>query len=149
MVTSMSDYSLNLWVLGVADFEVDEEASVVHGAGEWSLVSDKPLFHGVLHDSETVAILVLLGVSSLTAEDLEEMVLAITNVWRNAATEGLVVEIVLDLDESVRGVLEGFLASDDVEVNEGWWRLLVLNDSVEDLLGHVELVGLRVLWVSS
>ena len=119
--SSLSDYSLNLWVLGVADFEVDEEASVVHGAGEWSLVSDEPLLHGVLHDSRTVSVLILRRVSSLTAEDLEQMVLAITNVWCNAAAESLVVEIILNLHESIRGVLEGFLASDDVEVNKRRW----------------------------
>ena len=69
------------WLLWLTSDEEDEEASVVHGAGEWSVVGNKPLLHGVLHHSQTVAVLVLLRVGALTAEDLEDVVLAITNVW--------------------------------------------------------------------
>lgn len=115
---------------------------MVHGAGVIPIGSDEPLFHGVLHLGA-----VFVGVGALSADDLEEMVLSITNIVSYAATLLGVLEIFVDLYEPVCCELKGFLDANNMQVNALWWCLF-FNCLTIDLLSHVELVGLRVFWIS-
>merc|ERR1712019_136786 len=105
------------------------------------VVCNEPLLHGVLH-----LWTILIGVSTLSTNHLEQVVLSISNVWCNTATKVSVIEIFLDLSESISSQLKSFFAANDVQVNTLWWSFLFNNLRV-NLLSHVEFIGLRIFRV--
>ena len=100
----------------------------------------EPLLHGVFHLGS-----VGIRMGTLSANNFEEMVLAIANIVFDT-TAAWVCKVLLNSCESVCSLLKGLFYADYMQVDTVR-RLFLFDRLLEDLFSHPEFVRLGIFWV--